>query len=362
MALAAVAAGAALFANFTGTPDAVNAQAADVILDRTRDTGVEIRNFDGDTSKVGHEALAYGSLAQGFTTGNSSDHYAMSSIVIVTGGFSQPNDVPPTVTLHTGSPDGAKVSDLGDVAATIHDGLLTLTAKPSSGSVTLDADTTYHVVLHTGRVSPWVIDNGSGTDPGGITDFVGTADVGTADWSIEDTHGALPVRHEAVWRTDANALMIWVNADAVVAQIDSVTMFSDDNTRSGSPANGFYAVGGNVYFQVEFDRDVILESETVANLPTFRFQLAGEDREAASFLALNDPRRFGFNYTFTADDLDDIDGISWEANALQWNDGGLWTADPSGEQVYGANIEHDAAGQMPTTSLPRTPSFRASSS
>ena len=104
---------------------------------------------------------------------------------------------------------------------------------------------------------------------------------------------------------------------------------------SSSPAaNGYYAVDENITIAVTTSNDV-----AVTGSPTFAFSL-GDAVKQAAYQAGSDANVMTFSYTVATGD-EDLDGISWGANAITVPSGGSVTLD--GHSDIALTTDHDAS-------------------
>ena len=163
--------------------------------------------------------------------------------------------------------------------------------------------------------------------------------------------------------THACAVTVTINDDDTL-ELQSVVV-------SSNPAADFYAVDEKISFAANFNGDI-----TVTGTPQFTFDLGGNARVAAytgtsayddvveeetgrTNLVLNRSSLFGthyafFDYTVTAADVDDHDGIAWNDSALALNGGTIKLTHTDAAEQTAAVLTHVAQEALPVQRVDTT--------
>ena len=110
---------------------------------------------------------------------------------------------------------------------------------------------------------------------------------------------------------------------------------------STPPASGYYGDNNEITFKVTFSGSV-----TVTGTPRFSFDIGGNTRQAG-YTSGSGSAELVFTYTVSAsDDVDDHDGISWEADSLSLNGGTMKYNITEVAQREDAVLDHPAQGPL----------------
>ena len=130
-------------------------------------------------------------------------------------------------------------------------------------------------------------------------------------------------------------------ASATFTLADNDTLMVSSVEVSSTPANSYYIAGNDITFAVTFNGNV-----TVTGTPRLAFDIGGQTRYA-TYTSGSDSKVLVFSYTVTSSDVDDHDGISWEANKLELNNGTIkFTSTEPAAQVA-ADLDHVAQVALP---------------
>ncbi len=139
----------------------------------------------------------------------------------------------------------------------------------------------------------------------------------------------------------------------------TITIEDDDTLEvsgvsvSSTASGGYYGPNDQITFAMGFNGAV-----AVTGTPQFAFELAGQPRQA-DYASGSGSDQLLFSYAVTAGDGEDLDGISWGADALSLNQGTIkYSTTDEGQQVN-AGLEHPAQEALPDHRVDTiTPSLR----
>ena len=117
---------------------------------------------------------------------------------------------------------------------------------------------------------------------------------------------------------------------------------------TSSPTGGYYGTGDTIEFTVTFNEYVTSEGG-----PQFEFELGDATRQAVG-LDSEDEMDVTFEYTVTAGDADDRDGISWGSNALSFNGGSIALLAKEDLIPRNANPDHATQAALPAHKVDTT--------
>ena len=150
---------------------------------------------------------------------------------------------------------------------------------------------------------------------------------------VKLTFGTLPT---AVSKGSTAETLVRINDDD-----DPLTVQSIDVT--SSPANGYYLTNGVIQFTMEFTGPVLVDG--TSGTPYFEFELAGGSRQAF-YTSGNFSSTLLFSYTVVAEDGEDRDGISWNADAINLGGGTMKYNIQESGQTKDAVLNHDAQSPL----------------
>ena len=283
----------------------------------------------GETNSL-RTALQWGSYAQSFTTGATPVGYQLDDITL-TMSQSAPGGTPGTIiaSLHEASANGTKVADFSSVTNSTN-----LQKLVPVQDVTLKPNTTYHMVVQQSALLLW-----SAT--------AASDEAGAAGWSMGDNR---QLDNGSGFENEAGPFPgpFQMAVNGTDAEIEVVNVFASTSSSSLQlPTSGYHALGNPVYIHARFNHEVEALSSDKKIQPTFDFQLGDETRQAIA-------TRFSgtdvvFEYPLQADDPEDFDGISWEADAITaFGPAGIvHRATVDGTQVvYVADVSHAPKGPL----------------
>ena len=111
---------------------------------------------------------------------------------------------------------------------------------------------------------------------------------------------------------------------------------------TSTPTNSFYGSGDTITFRVTFNAEVSVDMG-----PRLRFRMGGVTREAtAAEVVFEDAELYvDFTYTVASGD-EDLDGISWGADAITLDGGAIYIDAKESPVQRGADLDHDAQSAL----------------
>ena len=131
---------------------------------------------------------------------------------------------------------------------------------------------------------------------------------------------------------------------ATITILDDEPLVVSSVAVMSSQSDGYYSAGDEITFTVTFNEYVTVD--TTDGTPQFAFDIGGQTRMATA-AASEDEMEATFTYTVTSSDGEDLDGISWTANAITFNGGSIVIPAKESPVPRTANLDHVAQSALP---------------
>jgi len=124
---------------------------------------------------------------------------------------------------------------------------------------------------------------------------------------------------------------------------DNDTLETSSVEVTSTATDSYYDANDTITFLATFNGNVTVDETN--GTPSFAFDIGGETRQA-DYSSGSDSKLLVFSYTVAASDPDDHDGISWNSNSLNLNNGTIrFTSDDVDARVD-ASLGHTAQGPL----------------
>ena len=125
---------------------------------------------------------------------------------------------------------------------------------------------------------------------------------------------------------------------------DNDTLGVTGITVTSTPTDDYYTAGNAILFEVAFNASVTVDA--TSGTPQLAFDIGGQTRHA-TYTSGSDTNALTFSYTVAAGDGEDLDGISWAANALDRNNGTIKFTSTEPTAQVNANLNHVSQSALP---------------